>query len=215
MKRVGISVFVCALTSWAFSQTGVTGSASISLVDAGNICSGAGKVVHVVAEVSGLTGLNGESVGLNSFVIQIELSRPTVLAWAFAGENPDLGWGFMQTDKLLIPITNTVIVAGWVADAEAPNQLYHLASLWMAGDAGPVELTVVSATLGSRVVNGDGPGSVPTLLPVPMSVTLPAAYTWTLIEGLVSWRAESGFYDVRPPAGVNVLDFVDVVNCGG
>ena len=215
MNRVYIIFVLFIFAGLGFCQTGVTESASISLVDAGITCSDAGRIVHVVADVSGLTGLNGESVGLNSFVIQVELSRPTVLAWAFAGDNPNLGWGFMQTDKLLIPITNTVIVAGWVADAEAPNQLYHLASLWMAGDAGPVELTVVSATLGSRVVNGDGPGSVPTLLPVPMSVTLPAAYTWTLIEGLVSWRAESGFYDVRPPAGVNVLDFVDVVNCGG
>ena len=196
-------------------QTGISGPALLTWSEQGTTCGEVGKIVHIFADVRGLTGQGGAEVGLNSFVLTVKFDRSDVFASAFAGEDVGLSWGFKISDEALIILTNTVTLVGWMANADAPNQNYHLATLVLAGSEGPVTLTLQSADLGSRVANGDGPGPVPWTLPAPIIVTLPGHYYPTLIEGGSLWRTDNTTYDINSLPGVDVADLVEVINCGG
>ena len=214
--KTGIALLVCPLfPCWVMSQTGILGTANISLIDQSESCGGMGRLIQVYADVSGLVGAEGDPVGLNGFVVTINLDRPWVFASAIAGHNPNLTWGFEYTHRDMVQVTGSLVLVGWVADTEAPNLNYHLASLILAGEIGPTSLTVVSTELASRVVNGQMPEGMNVNLPATLSIFLSGDFSLRITDGLVFWGDLGGNYDIEDPAGVNVQDFVTIVNCGG
>jgi len=196
-------------------QSSITGPALVTLEDGGTDCNGRARVVDIYVDVSGLSGIGGEA-GLNGFALAFDLNRANVVASAYSGVEPEMGWYFRSTSKPEINLINTVRVVGSVADPSAPNQNYHVATLWLSGLQGDVTLTfnATLSSLGSRRVLGDGPGPIEITPPLPLTVTIPADFLLDLIEGADLWHRFSVAYDLAEPSGdIDVLDLVKMLNC--
>lgn len=203
-------------------QTGISGSATITVQDAGVDCLGMSRVVEIGVDVTGLTGTAGEDAALNAFCLSFDLDKTGVFASAVRGIDSDFEWGFVCTEKSLVTLTSKVTVVGWVAWPQDPtHQNYHVATIRFSGTPQDVTLTFDPATssLGSRVVrlpDGDGPGPIDFNTPSPLTVTIPTAFSASLGDGLAAWLTLDPDYDFAPPTGaVDILDLVKLVSCGG
>lgn len=198
---------------WA--QTGVSGTASGAWVQLENGCDGSAVVLELYADVSGLSGDDAVPVGVNAFLVTLAFDRPDVFASAVVGSDPLLDWGFSTSKQSQIDQTQQVTLLGWVADPNAPNQNYHLATVTLAGTPGPVSLTVTRFELGTRVVDGAGAQLLLVDAPNPLSVSIPDEFPRSLAEAVPLWNSADSIYDGNQIAGVDVADLVTVVNCGG
>ena len=214
MRGMAFTLSLLAIPLWA--QSGITGPAGVTLNDAGLDCNGFARVVEVVVDVTGLSGVGGPA-GLNSFVLVFNLSRSDVFASAAAGSNPDLDWYFLATDRNGVNASNSLRLVSSVADLDAPNQRYQVASILLSGLQGGVTLTFNAAesSLGSRYINGDGPGPISISGSPPLTVSIPIDFNLDIGTGVSYWLTESVEYDMAPPVGnINVLDLVKMVLCG-
>jgi len=211
-----ILVLMLPSTSFLLAQTGITGSAPVSLQEGPADCGGSCVTVDLFVDVTGLSGTGGE-VGLNGFVLAFDLDRSDVFATANAGTTPISEWGFLATNRDLGNLTDRLVLVGAVADMAAPNQDYHVASLTLCGAAGDVTLTCVpsESSLGSRVVAGDGPGLIDISSPPPFTVPITETFPLLWGNGLDSWLMDAPAYDLVAPFGlIDVLDLVKLNNCG-
>lgn len=201
----------------ALPQSGVTGSATVFTqtgpLDCGSHCA----TVQVSVDVSALTGTDGVLAGINAFVLSFDLDRSGVFAYAQAGASPEMDWFFQHTKAELVDLANRLIMVGAIGDETAPNQLYQLATFTLCGDAGNVVITFdpSQSSLGSRVVNGDGPGPINIAVPPPITVVIPVNFPLILGVGISLFLEDSPEYDLVAPFGpVNILDLVKLINCG-
>lgn len=212
-----IMVLLLAMAStMVFGQTGISGQAPVSLNTAGTDCGGECVAVEVAVDVSGLMG-NGEPVGLNAFVLVFDLNRSDVFASAIRGDSPSMNWSFFQTDRDNVNLTNRLTLVGAVADELAPNQNYQVASITLCGTPGDVDFTFVEteSSLGSRLVNGDGPGQISILAPSVFTTSLTVNLSLTWGVGIESWLAINPDYDLVSPTGsITIQDLVKLVSCG-
>ena len=188
------------------------GNVPVSLIDAGTDCNGLGRLVEIHADPSGLSGDGGAAAGINGYVIKIDASRSGVLTSILPGSAP-IQWKTVVTAP---PRTNSVHVAGWSTDMNAPNQPYHLATLVLTGTQGNVTLSLNAATqVSSRLVApGNGPALMSTMLGPPLLVNVPLNYNLNLLTGVASWRQSAPNYDLAAPAGnLDIRDLVKLVIC--
>jgi len=224
-KRVKALFMLLFLCTMAFSQSGITESATLSFSDAEGDCGLGTRTVLLEVDISGLTGTGGQAAGLNSYVLTFDISRPiglstNVFVTAQASSPPIMNWDFDVTERDLVDATLRVTVVGWVAAADAPNSNYAVAELLFMGTAGDITLTFDPATssLGSRVVlvEGDGPGAIPIEAPsTPYTFTLTVDFPLDLPTGIISWLTVNPDYDLAQPMGpINLLDLTKLLNCG-
>ncbi len=199
------------------AQSGITGDAQLYLVDGGLDCNGRAALLEVHIDITGLFGTGGELAGLNSFVLSFLFDRPEVLASVAPGTVPSLGWSLRTSDV----VTNQVNLVGWVADQEAPNQNYLVATMLFSGSVGSVNVAFnrLQSSMGSRVTqDGDGPG--PILIDgngASFNLLIPIDFDLDLDQGVSLWLKENTQYAlVNTPTGpIDMLDLVKLVNCGG
>ncbi len=192
------------------AQSNIQGTAIITLVETGTECSGFATVVEVHVDVTGLVGDQGAWVGINAYVLTIGFDRMPVFA-AATGQSE---WQIRSTLKALV--ANQVKVVGWWPETLAPNGSYDLTRLWIAGTQGPVTVSLSpSSQLASRiVVEGNGPDTIPFILPSALTVTIPQDFTLSVQLGASLWRAIDAQYDMQQPWGsIDVQDLVKLVNC--
>ncbi len=199
-----------------YAQSGITGSAPITLVSGPNDCGGACATVDIYVDVTGLSGTGGDA-GLNAYVLVFDIDRPETFASVRAGTTPLNHWQLTSRNPTLVGSTQRFAIVGSTPDPNAPNQSYHVANLILCGDAGNVTLSLVvaSSSLGSRLVSGEGPDAIDLLAPPLFTTLVPLDFEleWTI--GVDSWRHSSPLYDlVMPFAEVDVLDLAKLVNCG-
>lgn len=207
-------VVMCGLHSLA--QSGISGSAPVQVMPRNPECAGTCPAVDIFVDVNGLSGVGGDA-GLNAFVLAFDLSRTDVFAYAVPGQSPISGWTFVHTDPALVDVTNTVIVTGAVGDDQAPNQSYHVATLVFCGDPGSISMSFNAglSSLGSRVVNDDGPGPISIAAPSPTTIQVTTSFPLNISTGVASWLLYAPTYDLVAPSGpVDVLDLSRLVQCG-
>lgn len=217
----GLPVFAFVLSSvmgnFGAAQVGVQGNASISLADAGVICSGQGRAVDVFVDITGLAGSNGDA-GLNAFVLCFDLNRSNVFAYAQKGNAPQMNWQFTFTDRILVNTSDHVCIVGSTDDSNAPNGEYYVGRLILVGEAGQVSfsLDTYKSSLGSKAINGSLPGLI-SIEPLPVFIVeIPQNSALVLAEALEQWRQRVPQYDLVEPWGaVDVMDLVQLINCGG
>ncbi|MCB1049656.1 MAG: hypothetical protein H6510_02155 [Acidobacteria bacterium] len=198
---------------WFWAQSGVVGSINLTLQDAGTDCLGRARVVEVRAQVTGLTGMGNSPVGLNGYVLVVQLNRPDV----FASSYPDrtaVNWNQVAQIDAGNPLV--VRLVGWNTDINAPNQLYVLGRMLLSGTPGPVNVQLLNGTeLASRLVSaGNGPQNLTLSLPPSLTVSVPSHSALILGEAVASWLMVVATYDLVPPNGpIQVLDLVKLVNC--
>ena len=172
--------------------------------------------VDVFVDLTGLSGAGGEA-GLNGFVLAFDLNRSDVFASAIKGDDIEFAWNFFTTQRSLVDISRQLILAGASGDAGAPNQIYHLATLVFCGAVGTTTLTFDpgASTLGSRVVNGDGPGPIQIQGPSAYTITITSPFSLDFYSGLSTWLNVAPDYDLVDPVGnINILDLVKLIACG-
>jgi len=198
------------------AQSNISGSATLQFKDAGLDCHSQTRLVDIYVYVSGLAG-DGGLVGVNSFVLAVDINRNDIYASSEPGTQPVLDWNFNSTNRSLVDVLNRVVLVGVVADPLAPNQAYHLARLAFSGATGDFQLSLVVAesSLGSRVVNGDGPDLIPFLDPLPITTDIVVPFDLNLMFGCSFWLTSNADYDVINDDVVNVLDLVKLIYCGG
>lgn len=205
------------ITGWAWSQTGINGEAIVTLIDEGITCNGYARSMSIAIDVTGLTGSHGDPAGLNGYVLRLTTDRSNVFAYATPGKIPDVGWHLMTTHRETVTTEFTLV--GWSDDTQAPNDRYRVATLWFSGTMGPVSVDLVPAesSLGSRVVNGDGPGPISISSgPIQISIDIPQTFNLSFQEGASHWlSAHSQFEFVPPLDSVDVRDLAQLINCGG
>ena len=140
-------------------QTNISGTAPLSLEDRGFDPSIGAHGVTLFADLTGLSGIGGPA-GLNAFAVTIAWDRGNVYHSFGGGQQPALGWTIHSTDGAVIALQNHIRLAAYVADTNAPNLRYELATIYFAGNSGPLNLSLGNASLGSRVVNSDGPDAI-------------------------------------------------------
>lgn len=197
------------------AQTGISGSAPVTLDPAGTQCGGVCPAVDVFVNVSGLSGTGGDA-GLNAFVLSFDLDRPDTFTFAHAGVVPDMSWAFVHTETDIVQLIETVTIVGASGDADAPNDLYHVGTLIFCGTPGNVTLTFdeTTSSLGSRVVAGDGPGPITISAPAPFVLSIADAFTLDFATGCASWLSTFPTYDLAAPSGpIDVLDLIVLAQC--
>ncbi len=162
-KGIGLALLVAILVAFGdgYAQSDITGDAILSLEDLDYDCTVGAHGVAIHADITGLAGTGGMA-GLNAFVIAVDWDRSGVFHSAVAGTDPNLGWTLVTTDPVQVEIDNRIKLVGHVADTTAPNRSYHLATLYFDGQPGALTVNLVAgqSSLGSRVINNDGPGPI-------------------------------------------------------
>ena len=157
-------------------------------------------------------------MGLNAFILTLDINRTDVYASAQPGDSPDLEWSFYATNRVLVDMNNRLALVGSIAESSVPDGPYHTCSIFLSGTQGEVQLSINPdlSSLGSRVVGGDGPGSIPLNPPGPITVMIPNDFTLDLNTGSSVWRTNLEPYDIANPSGlIDILDLVKLMNCGG
>lgn len=211
------SAFFTFFEVGVLAQTHINGQATVNFQNGETSCNDNAAVVDVFVDVTGLFG-DGGAVGVNAFVLVLDLNRTGVFASALRGGNPSLDWHFATTEKFIVDATNRLILVGSVGDDNAPNGEYQVARLFFSGIAGPVVVTLNEAlsSLGSRVVMGDGPGEILIMPASPLAFSIPANFELDLFVAMPFWLQALPAYDFIDPEDVlNVLDFAQLINCGG
>lgn len=213
----GLICLLCVWSTLVWAQSDVTGNATIRLQAGAPDCNAQCHTVDVSVDVTGLSGSLHEA-GLNAFVLAFDLSRGDVFASAVAGTNPELDWSFFYTARGTVDSGNRLVVVGSVAASNAPNQNYQVANLVFCGSAGDLTLTFVpeASSLGSRLVEGDGPGGIAMLTPAPLDTALPTSFSLTFFTGVSQWQTENIDYNLVAPTDevVDIRDLVKLTNCG-
>ena len=217
MMNKSFVFFLVIGSTWIMSQTEIGGSATLSLQDGGLDCQGLTRRVEVLADVSGLSGTGGE-VGINGFVLSLNLNRTDVYGSSLRGRSPDLPWRLVATERNLVDQTLTLKLVGWVADPNAPNQVYQLATLFLSGTSGAVSLEVqpTNTSLGSRIANGEGPDTIPVMVPGVLTVMIPEDFNLDPLMAFSAWLSVAPEFDLIPSSGfIDILDLVKLILCGG
>ncbi len=199
--------------SMVAAQSNVVGSVPLTLIDGGTDCNGLGRLVEIHADPTGFSGDGGALVGLNGFVLVINADQANLFTSFLPGRNP-ISWQTVITDHSLV--TNSLVVAGWSTDINAPNQSYHLGTLVLTGNQGSVLIGLGNQTqLASRLVTiGNGPDNLNVMLPSDLNVTVPATYNLNLLVGISSWLQMAAEYDLALPGGeIDLLDLAKLINC--
>jgi len=213
-SRVAITI-ILLMVNIVSAQTGISGSAPVTLDPAGLDCAGTCPAVDVFVDVTGLTGTGGDA-GLNAFVLSFDLDRSETFTFSQTGHAPEMGWFFTHTDPGTVALSNTVTIVGATGDDTAPNDLYHVATLVFCGTPGDVTLTFDpnTSSLGSRVIAGDGPGPISISAPAPFVLSIADEITLDFIEGCASWLQIFADYDLVAPTGpIDILDLVKLAAC--
>jgi len=208
--RIFLLLFSC---SALLGQSNVNGNLPVTLVDGGTDCDGLGQLILIWADTTGLTGDQGAALGLNAFRLILNVSRPGVITQIQPGTQP-LDWTFVQTEPS--QVTTQTVLVGWSSDTNAPGGFYHLATLLLTGDQGPVTLSLdPNSEVSSRLVQpGNGPSLVPLQLPAPFVTSIPQTFNLSLFTGVATWDMADPDYDWIAPFGkVDVLDLVQLVYC--
>ena len=210
MCRFGFFCFTFFLSTGLWAQSNVGGAAPVLLEVRAADCGLPARTVDVFVDVTGLIG-NGGEAGINGFVLAFNLPAGNGFQGAAPGVDPMLDWTFAATETAASG--GSLKLAGAVADLNAPNQRYHLASL--AFDGADIWVTLefdeTASSLSSRVVNGDGPGPIPMTPPDPITFHLVGL---SLGTGVSLWRQTALDYDLAPPLGtIDVHDLIALVNC--
>lgn len=203
-------------SGWLSAQDPVSGQATISLVQSGTTCSGAVALVDVYVDITGLTGQGGEA-GLNAFSLSMTYSDPDFAVLAYCTNDP-IPFKFTFTDVHRIPNRGAMQLVGASGDTQAPNDRYHVATMWVGKKLGTVrvDLDPARTSLGSRRVGNAGPGSIAFTFAGALDVTINDSYTLLLGDALSSWRSNNPTYDFQSPTQrVDVLDLVTMTNCDG
>jgi len=205
-----ILIFVTA----TMAQSNIQGQAIVSLVDAGTDCGGYAVVVEIHADVSGMTGGQGQWVGLNGYELHLDLDRTQVFASAATGYEPQMDWSLRHTSKAALG--NRLSLVGWWPSVQAPNQSYHLVRLLFAGRQGPLTIMPgLDTQLASRVAGVDnGPDEVPYIQPPPLTVTIPLDFALDLDTAVSLWRTTGGVYDLYAAPGIiDTRDLIKLLLC--
>lgn len=217
MQRNLILLFVLFCSSIPLlGQTGVTGSAPVTLTQGPDTCNGDCITVDVAVNLTGLSG-NGVSAGLNAFVLTFDLNRSDVFASAKPGSNPQMNWAFVSTERYLVDVTNRLTLVGSVAEPSAPNGNYEVATLTFCGTPGLIvmDLILSDSSLGSKFINGSGPDTISIDPPAPFQADILNGFPLNWGDGLTSWHTHTPAYDLVAPGGrVDVGDLVTLVLCG-
>lgn len=211
-------ILCCLFLVWMplLAQADVAGQASIRLQNGGADCNDQCITIAVFVDVTGLSG-TVNAAGLNAFVLAFDLSRADVFASARAGTTPVLDWAFTHTARATVDQSNRLVVVGSVASSDAPNTEYQVATLVFCGSAGNLTLSFAAAasSLGSRYIDGDGPGPIAFADPDPFQTTLTVDFPLTFFAGVAAWRQMASDYDLVLPNGeLDVLDLVKLTACG-
>lgn len=211
-------ILCCLFLAWMplFGQADVAGQASIRLQNGATDCNDQCDTVEVFVDVTGLSG-TVNAAGLNAFVLAFDLSRADVFASARAGTTPVLDWAFTHTARATVDQSNRLVLVGSVAASDAPNGEYHVATLVFCGSAGNLNLSFVAAasSLGSRYIDGDGPGPIAFTTPVAFQTTLTVDFPLSFLTGVAAWRQAASAYDLVLPQGdLDILDLVKLTACG-
>ncbi len=211
-------ILCCLFLVWMplFGQADVAGEASIRLQNDAADCNDQCITVAVFVDVTGLSG-TVNAAGLNAFVLAFDLSRADVFASARAGTTPVLDWAFTHTARATVDQSNRLVVVGSVAASDAPNGEYQVATLVFCGSAGELTLSLVASasSLGSRYIDGDGPGPIAFVPTDPFQTTVTLDFPLTFFAGVAAWRQTASDYDlVLPEGALDVLDLVKLTACG-
>jgi len=215
-------ICICGVLAW--SQSGISGSATVHLGDGGTLCNGAARVIDVRVDVTGLEGASGEPAGLNGSMIQLNLGSGAQVWYArtLSGQI-DSSWPFqaIATDTSQVIATGSIKVVGWAA-GDTPNQDYLVAKLVFSGPTSATDGTIAIEPTGSLAskwwddgsTNGDGPAELIFQVGSDLSITVPIWSGLTLQEGCFFWLNPELNYDFSVPVNtVDIKDLVELVNC--
>ena len=215
-------LFLFFLSGHGFGQSGVTGEATIHLLDGGTLCLGAARTIQILVDVRGLTGTAGEPAGLNGALIDLNPldGARTWFARALGGQdNPP--FSAVATDATLVASSGMLKLVSWTA-GDTPNDDFLVATLVFSGASAPEQGTLtiqITSELASKwwddgSPRGDGPASMPSNPGPSLQFSIPAWTGLILGQGISFWLTSDGQYDFNAPFNhVNTLDLVELVNC--
>lgn len=198
------------------AQTGIFDTADIIVVEGGLDCNGSAREVQIFVDMTGMTGKDGEPVGLNAVALSLSMSDPVFLAACRGADTSD--WACFSTEKTLANFMGKAVLVGSFADPFAPATDYHVATFLYGGIEGElsVEVSHLESSFGSRIVpiTGDGPGFIPYGSSGPVVIHLPPPFTFDLLTSVFFWGRDFPDYDLVAPSGpLDVLDLVKTVAC--
>jgi len=204
------------LSGFCFGQEDVVDPIPVSFVDMGSTCADTARIIRVIADTSGMTSVSGDSVGLNSFYLVIEISEPSRYGGIFNRTVP-LRWTLYTSNPTVINSQNRIAVIGLRADPDAPSSAYELFDLVLLGP-GPMELLLDegASSLGTRRVldTSNGPGNA---LPIDAEFIDHIDSSGALLgfgDGWSSWGTAHALYDEVAPFGVvDILDLIHFLPC--
>lgn len=201
-------------TYFLIAQNPVSGNATISFVEAGSLCDGALKRIEVYVDITGLIGQGGDA-GLNAFSLFVTLDDPSFYVRSESGTDP-FSFDLTTTAPGRISTVGSLRLVGHKADTLAPNQAYHVASIFLGNQIGSVTLSldIANSSLGSRRVGGAGPGPIGMSFDGPLTVTIDTTSSIQISDAFPAWLTTSPGFDLQPPFGiVDILDLVAIAEC--
>ena len=202
-----ISIVIC---SYIRGQSDIQGTIDINFQDAGLVCGNTGRKIDIFADLTGLQGVGGSAI-FNAWQLNIDIDRPQAFAHVIAGTSPVL-CNIVYSDRSLL--NPEIRIIGFKAISQVTTSRYHLCSIYLAGDEGPVNLSINGgSSFGSAVRNGFGPAPIDFDTPSYLTV-IPSDQTILLTDALAHWLLGAPDFDFAMPIGlIEVRDLVEMVNC--
>ena len=174
---------------------------------------------HPIGRCSNCNASPNAPVGLNGFQLVFSFPTETVALFSFAvpGDAP-IPFSLVSTDPSVLSVTELLTLVGWSAYLDAPEGLYHVATLAFSGSIDPsftFDLLPANSSLGSCIAGGAGPDAIPvSSSSVHGNFSIESVFPLTLLPGLPSWLNDDPTYDLVAPFGaIDVLDLVKIATC--